>query len=131
MHDTTLFIGMISSNEPVSHFLQMYSLDVGIENLLDSISTRTVFVKIVLWFFEYDTLRSWYISFMATCMQTVICQCGSLGCIICGKITCYIVFIMSSTFLLIVFAMLVMIYMRPKHIRIWTILDILAIFAIF
>ena len=62
--------------------------------------------------------------------MTVICQCGSLGCIICGKITHYIVCIMSSTFLYIVLAMLVMIYMRPKHIRIWTILDILTVFAI-
>ena len=68
---------------------------------------------------------------MATCTQTVICQCSTLGCLICRKITCYIVFIMSSTFLYIVLAIFVMIYIRPKHIRIWTILDILAAFAIF
>ena len=68
---------------------------------------------------------------MATCTQAVICQCSTLGCIICGKIRCYIVVIMSSTFLYIVLAILFMIYIRPKHIRIWTILDILAVFATF
>ena len=47
MCDATLFIGMISANKSLSHFLQMYSLDVGNENLLDSASTTTV-VKIVL-----------------------------------------------------------------------------------
>ena len=41
---------------------------------------------------------------------------------------CYII---SSTFLYIALAVLVMIYTRLKHIRIWTILDILAVFAIF
>ena len=68
---------------------------------------------------------------MATCAQTVICQSGTLGCIICWKITFDIVFIMNSIFLYIVLAILVIIYMRPKHIRIWTISDILAVFAIF
>ena len=38
---------------------------------------------------------------------------------------------MNSIFLYIVLAILVIIYIRPKHIRIWTILDILAVFAIF
>ena len=68
---------------------------------------------------------------MATCTQTVICQSGTLGCIICCKIRYYIVFIMNSIFLYIVLAILVIIYITPKHIRIWTILDILAVFAIF
>ena len=68
---------------------------------------------------------------MATCTQTVICQSGSLGCIICQKITYDIVFIMNSIFLYIVLAILVMIYIRPKHIRMLTILDILAVSAIF
>ena len=79
MHDATLFIGMIYSNKSLLHFLHMYSVDVGIENLLDSASTTTVLSK-------YQN-----ISFMATCTQTVICQCGTLDCIICGKITCCIV----------------------------------------
>ena len=46
MHDATLFMGMISSNTSLSHFLQMYSLDVGIENLLDSAFTTTVLSKL-------------------------------------------------------------------------------------
>ena len=46
MYDATLFIGMISANKSLSHFLQMYSLDVGIENLLDSASTTTVLSKL-------------------------------------------------------------------------------------
>ena len=68
---------------------------------------------------------------MATCTQTVICQSGTLGCIICWEIKHDIVFIMNSLFLYIVLAIVVIIYIRPKHIRIWTILDILAVFAIF
>ena len=47
MCDATLFIGMISSNKSLSHFLHMYSVDVGIENLLDSASTNSI-VQIVL-----------------------------------------------------------------------------------
>ena len=42
MHNATLFIGMISSNKSLLHFLHMYSAGVGIENLLDSASTTTV-----------------------------------------------------------------------------------------
>ena len=42
MCDATLFIGMTSPNKSLLHFLQMYSLDVGIEHLLDSASTTTV-----------------------------------------------------------------------------------------
>ena len=68
---------------------------------------------------------------MATCTHTVICEYGRLGCIICRKITCYIICRMSSTLFYIVLAMLVMIYIGPKHIIIWTILDILGVFAIF
>ena len=49
MCDATLFIGMISANKSLSHFLQMYSLDVGIQNLLDSASTTTVLSK---WYFD-------------------------------------------------------------------------------
>ena len=55
---------------------------------------------------------------MATCTQAVICQCSTLGCIICRKITCYTVFIMRSTFMHIVLTILFMIYIRSKHIRI-------------
>ena len=130
MHDATLFIGMISPNKSLSHFLQMYSLDVGIGNLLDSASTTTVLSKLY-----FDSLKMIHCDFGISVLwqhvQTVIFQCNTLGCIICWKITCYIVFIMSSTFLYIVVAILVMIYITPKHIRIWTILDILAVFAIF
>ena len=50
--DATLFIGMISYNKSLSHFLQMYSLDVGIENLLDSASTTTVLSKL-----SFDSLN--------------------------------------------------------------------------
>ena len=46
--DATLFIGMISSNKSLSHFLQMYSLDVGIENLLGNASRTTVLSKLYL-----------------------------------------------------------------------------------
>ena len=46
MHAATLFIGMISPHKSLSHFLQMYSIDVGIENLLDSASTATVLSKL-------------------------------------------------------------------------------------
>ena len=42
MCDATLFMCMISANKSLSHFLQMYSVDVEIENLLDSPSTTTV-----------------------------------------------------------------------------------------
>ena len=52
MCDATLFVGMISSYKLLSHFLQMYSLDVGIENLLDSASTTTVLSKLY-----FDTLN--------------------------------------------------------------------------
>ena len=38
---------------------------------------------------------------------------------------------MNSLFLYIVLIILVVIYIRPKHIRIYTILDILPVFAIF
>ena len=48
MCDATLFIVMISPNKSLSHFLQMYSLDVGIENVLDSASTTTVLSKLYL-----------------------------------------------------------------------------------
>ena len=68
---------------------------------------------------------------MATCIQTVICQSGTVGCIICWKIRYDSVFIMNSLFLYIVLIILVIIYIKPKHIRIYTILDILAVFAIF
>ena len=68
---------------------------------------------------------------MTTCTQTVICQCSTLVCLICRKMKWYFVFIMSSTLLYIVLGILVMINIRPKHIRIWTILDILAVCAIF
>ena len=68
---------------------------------------------------------------MATCTQTVICQSGTLGCIVCWEVRYDIVFNMNSLFLYIVLAILVIIYIRPKHIRIWTILDILAVFAMF
>ena len=40
VHDATLSVGIYSPNRSLSHFLQMYSLDVGIENLLDSASTK-------------------------------------------------------------------------------------------
>ena len=46
MHDATLFIGMISANKSLSQLLQMFSLDVGIEYLLDSGSTTTVLSKL-------------------------------------------------------------------------------------
>ena len=46
MCNAAVFIGMISANKYLSHFLQMYSLDVGIENLLDSASTTTVLSKL-------------------------------------------------------------------------------------
>ena len=54
-HDATLFIGMISSNKSLSHFLQMFSLDVGIENLIDSASTTTVLPK--LYFDSLEMIR--------------------------------------------------------------------------
>ena len=57
----------------------MYSLDVGIENLFDNASHTTALPKLHFASVEDDTLWSWYISFMATCTQAVICQCSSLG----------------------------------------------------
>ena len=36
--DAMLFIGIFSTTRCLSHFLQMYSLDGGIENLLDNSS---------------------------------------------------------------------------------------------
>ena len=68
---------------------------------------------------------------MATCTQIVICAYGRLDCIICYKITCYIICGMSSTLFYIVLGMLIMIYIGPKHIRIWIILDIVGVVAIF
>ena len=58
MCDATLFIGMISCNKCLSHFLQMYCLDVGVENLLDSASTITVLSNctLILWI--------WYIAIL-------------------------------------------------------------------
>ena len=38
---------------------------------------------------------------------------------------------MSYNLFYIVLGMLIMIYIRPKHIRIWTILDIVGVVAIF
>ena len=52
MHDATVFICMISPNKSLSHFLQIYSLDVGIENLLDSASRTTVLSKLY-----FDSLK--------------------------------------------------------------------------
>ena len=46
MCNATLFIGLISSNKSLSHFLHMYSVDVGVENLLGSASTTTVLSKL-------------------------------------------------------------------------------------
>ena len=40
-----LFIGIFSTKRCVSHFFQMYSLDVGIENLLDNASQTTALPK--------------------------------------------------------------------------------------
>ena len=68
---------------------------------------------------------------MATFSQTIICQSGTLGCIICWEITSDIIFIMNSILMYIVLAILVLIYFRPKNFRIWTILDIPTVFAIF
>ena len=68
---------------------------------------------------------------MATCTQTVICQSDTVECIICWEIKYDIVFIMNSLLWYMVLAILVIIYIRPKHIRIWTILDIIDVFAIF
>ena len=67
---------------------------------------------------------------MVTCTQTVVCAYGRLGCIICSKITCDIICGMSYTWFYIVLGMLIMIYIRPKHIKIWTILDIVGLVAI-
>ena len=47
-----LFIGIFSTNRCLSHFLQMYSLDVGIENLLDNASQATVLPKLY-----FDSLK--------------------------------------------------------------------------
>ena len=68
---------------------------------------------------------------MATGTQIVVCQSGTLGCIICWEITYDVVFIMNSLFLYIVLTIVVIIYIRPKHIRTCTILDILTVFVIF
>ena len=51
---------------------------------------------------------------MATCTLTVICQSGTLGCIICWEIKYDIVFIMNSLLWYIVLAILVIIYIRPN-----------------
>ena len=47
-----LFIGIFSTKRCLSHFLQMYSLDVGIENLLDNASGTTAFSKLY-----FDSLK--------------------------------------------------------------------------
>ena len=52
MCDATVFIGMISPNKSLSHFLQMYFFNVGIENLLDSAATTTVLSKLY-----FDSLK--------------------------------------------------------------------------
>ena len=52
MCDATLFIGMTSPNKSLLHFLQMHSLDVGIENLLGSACTTTVLSKLY-----FDSLK--------------------------------------------------------------------------
>ena len=41
-----LFIGIFSTKRFLSHFLQMYSLDVGIENLLDNASQTIALSKL-------------------------------------------------------------------------------------
>ena len=41
-----LFIVIFSTNKCLSHFLQMYSLDVGTENLLDNASQTTALPKL-------------------------------------------------------------------------------------
>ena len=47
-----LFIGIFSTKRYLSHFLQMYSLDVGIENLLDNAYQRTALPKLY-----FDSLK--------------------------------------------------------------------------
>ena len=41
-----LFIGIFPTNRCLSHFLQMYSLDVGSESLLDNASQTTALPKL-------------------------------------------------------------------------------------
>ena len=51
---------------------------------------------------------------MATSTQTVICQSGTLECIICWEIKYDIVFIMNSLCLYIVLAIVVIITLNPN-----------------
>ena len=46
IHDATLFVGLFSTNRCLSHFLQMHSFSVGIENQLDNASCTTVLPKL-------------------------------------------------------------------------------------
>ena len=59
----------------------MYSLDVGIENLLDNDIRTTVLPK-----FYFDSVKMIHsdlgISVLWQHVHTVICQCSTLGCII-------------------------------------------------
>ena len=50
-----LFIGIFSTKRCLSHFLQMYSLDAGIENLLDNASQTTALSKLY-----FDSLKMIY-----------------------------------------------------------------------
>ena len=47
-----LFIGIFSTKRYLSHFLQMYSLDVGIEKMLDNASQTTALPKLY-----FDSLK--------------------------------------------------------------------------
>ena len=86
--DATLFVGVFPPNRYLSHFLQMYSLDVGIENLIDRTSTTTVLPK-----FYFDSLKMIHVilvyQFCGNMYTGRICQCSTLGCIICRKIMLY------------------------------------------
>ena len=74
-----LFIGIFSTKRCLSHFLQMYSLDVGIENLLDNASQTIALSKLY-----FDVLKMIHCDlgmsvFMTTCTQAAICQYSILG----------------------------------------------------
>ena len=97
----------------------------------DNASWTTALPKLYFDFFEDNTLWSWYISFMATCTQAVICQCCVLGHILCRKIACHITFIISSTSVYCVLIILFMSEIWSKQIRMITILDIVAVCTIF
>ena len=73
--DATMFIGMISSSKSLSHFLQMYSLDVGTENLIVFLQqqychncTLILWIwYIVIWVYQFygnkytnSNLSKWY-----------------------------------------------------------------------